>query len=360
MTISAENNAAARLDEIESRLVPGPGRDAFRVLIDAATSAVDYEIEPAGQPSTGKQAVNYLVDGQSHYAFIVNAEHLLFYYRKPSGLPSPALVEVLASKGLVAALNQSGEVTVRITTPDQARVVLEDITARLNVGNHDSDWTDEELRAAVVAYRELQRRDRAGEKGAKAAMYRDLGVRFQRTPKAFEFRMQNISAVLALMGRDWIPGLKPAKHIGTQVAARIEQCINDLEGSPNPLVAAFELGVAEKVRRKAVTQPKGQITPLRSQAAITSFARDPAVKAWVLQRAQGVCECCRKPAPFKTAEDTPYLEVHHIRTLADGGSDRVSNTVALCPNCHRQLHYGVDRGELKQRLFSSVHELVEE
>lgn len=360
MIISAERNAEARLSDIESSLAAGPGRDAFRVLIEAARSATAYEIEPTGQPSAEKQAVNYVVKGQCHYAFIVNSADLLFYYRKPSGLPSPALVEALAANGLEAALNKSGEVTVRISTPQQASIVLADISARLGEGNQDSEWTDEELRAAVIAYRELQRRERAGEKGAKAAMYRDLGVRFQRTPEAFEFRMQNISAVLALMGRDWIPGLKPAKHIGTQVAAKIEQCINDVDGSLNPPVAAFELGVAEKVRRRTVTKPEGQAVPVKSQTVITSFARDPAVKAWVIQRAKGVCECCTEPAPFKTAEDTPYLEVHHLRTLADGGSDRVSNTVALCPNCHRQLHYGVDRGSLKQRLYESIQELVEE
>jgi len=49
-----------------------------------------------------------------------------------------------------------------------------------------------------------------------------------------------------------------------------------------------------------------------------------------------------KPAPFLRKKDqSPYLEVHHMIQLADGGEDTTENAVALCPNCHRQLHFGV-------------------
>ena len=33
-----------------------------------------------------------------------------------------------------------------------------------------------------------------------------------------------------------------------------------------------------------------------------------------------------------------YLETHHIKWLAAGGEDKLDNTVALCPNCHRKMH----------------------
>ena len=58
------------------------------------------------------------------------------------------------------------------------------------------DWSDEELKASVVAYRNMQALDRAGEQRFKKQVYRDLAEQFGRTEKAFEFRMQNISAVL--------------------------------------------------------------------------------------------------------------------------------------------------------------------
>ena len=71
------------------------------------------------------------------------------------------------------------------------------------------------------------------------------------------------------------------------------------------------------------------------------YQRNPDVIAEVLERAHGICERCNAGAPFIRASDgTPYLEVHHRKRLADGGEDTVENTIAVCPNCHRELHYG--------------------
>ena len=35
-----------------------------------------------------------------------------------------------------------------------------------------------------------------------------------------------------------------------------------------------------------------------------------------------------------------YLEPHHVHRLADGGPDDPVHVIALCPNCHRRVHYG--------------------
>ena len=71
------------------------------------------------------------------------------------------------------------------------------------------------------------------------------------------------------------------------------------------------------------------------------FLRNADVVAEVLLRAQGKCEACLAPAPFFRKHDgTPYLEVHHKKTLAQGGTDTIANAIALCPNCHRKAHYG--------------------
>lgn len=81
--------------------------------------------------------------------------------------------------------------------------------------------------------------------------------------------------------------------------------------------------------------------PERIVVETTVFRRNPAVVVEVLQRADGTCEACGNEAPFtRRADGTPYLEVHHKVTLADGGEDTTENAVALCPNCHRQRHFG--------------------
>lgn len=78
--------------------------------------------------------------------------------------------------------------------------------------------------------------------------------------------------------------------------------------------------------------------PTGPRAATTTIhQRDPYVAEYAKRRANGRCQLCRQPAPFKVKNE-PYLECHHIIWLSRGGPDTTSNTVALCPNCHRRVH----------------------
>jgi len=95
---------------------------------------------------------------------------------------------------------------------------------------------------------------------------------------------------------------------------------------------------AESRRARLAAAPKK--LSLRLVSTIV-FARNPDVIAEVLTRARGRCEDCGKKAPFLRSSDySPYLEVHHKVQLAFGGEDTVENAIALCPNCHREKHYG--------------------
>lgn len=92
-------------------------------------------------------------------------------------------------------------------------------------------------------------------------------------------------------------------------------------------------------RRKRLEQAPR--LPTRRQVLTQVFDRNPDVVAEVLSHAAGVCQQCDRPAPFQRRTDgSPYLEVHHRVPLADGGEDTIENAIALCPNCHRQQHYG--------------------
>lgn len=106
--------------------------------------------------------------------------------------------------------------------------------------------------------------------------------------------------------------------------------------------------------------PPGQEQPARDSETSNQFRRDPWVRAWILINARGTCEACNKPAPFINCHGEPYLEVHHVIRLAENGSDRISNTVALCPACHRQSHYGQDRRELVECLYRNIGRLMRE
>lgn len=67
------------------------------------------------------------------------------------------------------------------------------------------------------------------------------------------------------------------------------------------------------------------------------YDRNELVKEYARRRAAGYCQLCDEPAPFES-NGVPFLEVHHIEWLAEGGPDTVDNVVALCPNCHRKMH----------------------
>jgi hypothetical protein len=83
------------------------------------------------------------------------------------------------------------------------------------------NWSDAELMASVEAYSAMMRSEIERKPYSKREVYRELAKRFNRSEKAFEYRMQNISAVLNELGREWIPGLKPAGNVGANVKARI-------------------------------------------------------------------------------------------------------------------------------------------
>lgn len=101
----------------------------------------------------------------------------------------------------------------------------------------------------------------------------------------------------------------------------------------------------EALKNRLAKAPK---IPDKVQTISYDFKRSPDVIAVVLKRANGKCELCGFGAPFYKASDgSPYLEVHHWKTLSKGGEDTVENAGALCPNCHRQAHFGQEREFIK-------------
>lgn len=83
----------------------------------------------------------------------------------------------------------------------------------------------------------------------------------------------------------------------------------------------------------------------REGSKLTYRLRSEAVRQYVLARANGVCESCDSSAPFSTLAGGLYLEPHHIRRLMDGGPDDPRFMGAVCPNCHREIHHGVNGRE---------------
>lgn len=120
-----------------------------------------------------------------------------------------------------------------------------------------------------------------------------------------------------------------------------------IESSVSIIAASFvnRVQIAQKdsseARRKRLAN--APIHPPRVEITSTSvvYSRNPDVVAEALYLAKGICQMCYEPAPFiSKSTGEPYLEVHHIDHLAKGGEDTIGNAIAICPNCHRQAHYG--------------------
>lgn len=88
--------------------------------------------------------------------------------------------------------------------------------------------------------------------------------------------------------------------------------------------------------------------PIKVRARVSVLS---ALKRLVISRANGNCQLCEIPAPFNDSNGQPYLEVHHVVPLHNGGDDSLHNLVALCPNCHRKMQVAptaADKRKLSQ------------
>jgi 5-methylcytosine-specific restriction protein A len=227
-------------------------------------------------------------------------------------------------------------------------------------------WTEGELRASVGAYLEMLSLEQAGTSFSKAEYRRALraGPLASRIEPSIEYRMRNVSAALEELCLPWIVGYRPAKTVGNKVKDHIHELLREA-GWPRLISRSqpkhmrtwrSERGACGSARERPCSTA-GPESPRRTSGTSSHFVRDPLVRAWVLEASSGRCEACGAAAPFVELEGKPYLEVHHVVTLAEGGPDTVENAVAVCPNCHRRLHLGHDRADVRARLYLAVFRL---
>lgn len=83
--------------------------------------------------------------------------------------------------------------------------------------------------------------------------------------------------------------------------------------------------------------------PKKISVTSTAFYRSPVIVKEALKRANGICqECGDKYRFISKVTKEPYLEVHHKKPLSEGGSDTMDNVKAICANCHRKIHFGLE------------------
>jgi 5-methylcytosine-specific restriction protein A len=122
--------------------------------------------------------------------------------------------------------------------------------------------------------------------------------------------------------------------------------------TPEPARAPLE-ALRERAYRAA--QPTASSSDKESRRKYYKRAED--VRTYVLARANGVCESCGKTAPFIRSNGLPYLEPHHIRRVSDGGPDDPRWVAAICPNCHREAHFGQEGNALNLAMTKTIENL---
>ena len=232
----------------------------------------------------------------------------------------------------------------------------------------NTGWSDQELEASIDSYLKMLNLESLGQSLNKKAEHELLreGALSARSLASVDYRMRNISAVLETLNQTPIAGYTAANNVGSGIISRIRRMLEERgivesqDNAPTFDEVLLERRAAKLQSKPIQTKPKGITTPQQVSTTSTSYVRDPEVRAWVRQQAAGMCEGCGLHAPFNLDNGQPFLEVHHVKHLAQKGSDRTTNAVALCPNCHQRCHRSSDRDAFTEALYAKVGRLARE
>jgi 5-methylcytosine-specific restriction enzyme A len=134
---------------------------------------------------------------------------------------------------------------------------------------------------------------------------------------------------------------------------KLESVASDVEFTASELDAVDTDELYERAKGAATTDG-GAAQQTTVETTRIRYTRSEAIREYALRVADGICQACGNEAPFVGKDGEPYLEVHHLYRRGDGGPDQPDNVIALCPNCHRQVHRGEDGEGFNQELISKI------
>ena len=73
----------------------------------------------------------------------------------------------------------------------------------------------------------------------------------------------------------------------------------------------------------------------------------PRLRRRVLTRDRHQCQDCKRQGMGR-------VEVHHVKHLADGGSDDLDNLTTLCYDCHRARHASAGRRDITRGAWATL------
>ena len=136
----------------------------------------------------------------------------------------------------------------------------------------------------------------------------------------------------------------PLKRVDSSTPIVID--INDVEKNELEKIKEIRKLSFHDVKEKAKLAESNNIST--REVRTTYRERNQFIAEHTKERAKGICDLCGEEAPFKDKYGKPYLESHHVITLANDGPDAIYNTVAICPNCHRKVHVLNNKEDIKK------------
>ena len=140
------------------------------------------------------------------------------------------------------------------------------------------------------------------------------------------------------------------------VVTKIKEELQNNSPHYEDIFADFGEAEAKKIERLTkegwTVEEIGNTEPSIQYRTIKQYDKIPTVSAIAKLRTGFKCEiidCAYEP--FIGLYNLPYIEVHHIIRLADGGEDTLKNVACLCPKHHREIHCGKNKENLKEILL---------
>ena len=137
-----------------------------------------------------------------------------------------------------------------------------------------TDWTDREIDLVVADYFEMLQSELLHQPYNKAERNRALQELIRRSRGSIEFKHQNISAVLQIIGRTWISGYKPRANFQNALIDGIER---HLGAANDIIVAEVEAVLTLEAETELFLEPPPVLTPVseidEAPAAVVRLAR---------------------------------------------------------------------------------------
>ena len=198
----------------------------------------------------------------------------------------------------------------------------------------DNNWSKQELEASVKVYLEMIHKQENGETFVKRAYFNSLSERFGRTIGAFDYRMRNISYVFAILDREWVKGLYPAKNVGINVANQLEEILSRLEDRP-----FSELIKKSNDKKSSLSVINKEVSKNNWGEAIDDDVAKYQMLARKIRKGQpkfrkNLLKLYSSRCVITNCEITEVLEAAHIEKHAATGINHSSNGLLLRSDIH--------------------------